>query len=119
MLGYPLKVVLSAIETRFGHEAALRLLQEAGVPADRVYRLNEPYSDNEAARLSAAAFQLLSVKDVSDAFYDDIRTRFPTWFEMCKTSRQFLEMQPEIHNTFAYGLQRPEEREAVREKFRL
>jgi hypothetical protein len=38
---------------------------------------------------------------------------------MCKTSRQFLELQPEIHNTFAFGLQRPADREAVREKFQL
>ncbi len=28
-------------------------------------------------------------------------------------------MQPEIHNTFPVGLQRPEERQAVRDKFRL
>ena len=38
---------------------------------------------------------------------------------MCKNSRQFLEMQPEIHNTFAQGLRRPEERQAVLDKFRL
>jgi hypothetical protein len=29
------------------------------------------------------------------------------------------EMQPRIHNTFAVGLQGPEERNAVRDKFRL
>jgi hypothetical protein len=41
------------------------------------------------------------------------------WFQLCKNSRQFLEMQPEIHNTFAIGLQRPEDRDAVTTKFRL
>ena len=119
MLGYPLKVILNAIEKRYGREAVVQLLAKAEVPADRTYRLNVPYADTEARRLSAAALQRLSVEEVAEAFYEDTVVRFPTWFEMCKTSRQFLEMQPEIHNTFAHGLQRPEERDAVRDKFRL
>jgi hypothetical protein len=119
VLGYPLKLVLNAIESRYGTEGVAQLLAAAGVPADRVYRLNEPYDDHEAQRLSAAAFHLISLEDVAEAFFKDTVVRFPTWFEMCKTSRQFLEMQPEIHNTFALGLQRPEERLAVQNKFRL
>ena len=119
MLGYPLKLLLNAIEKRHGHEAVVATLAEAGLPADRMYRLNEPYADSEAQRLSAAAIQHITMEDIAEAFFEDTRLRFPTWFEMCKTSRQFLEMQPEIHNTFALGLQRPEERDAVREKFRL
>src|SRR5262245_5205436 len=59
------------------------------------------------------------MEDIADAFFKDTLVRFPIWFEMCKTSRAFLELQPEIHNTFAYGLQRPAERDAVRDKFRL
>jgi hypothetical protein len=119
MLGYPLKLVLNLIERQHGKEAALRVLAEAGIPGDRVYRLNESYDDGEGQRLSAVAFQLISMEDIAQAFFDDTLARFPTWFQMCKTSRQFLEMQPEIHNTFAHGLQRPEERDAVRDKFRL
>ena len=119
MLGYPLKLLLNAIERRHGHEAVVQTLAEAGLPADRAYRLNEPYADSEAQRLSAAASQRISVEDIAEAFFKDTLVRFPTWFEMCKTSREFLEMQPEIHNTFAHGLQRPEERDAVRDKFRL
>jgi hypothetical protein len=119
MLGYPLKLLLAAIESCRGKEELVQTLAEAGLPADRQYRLNEPYSDSEAQRLNTAAFRRISVEDIAEAFFQDTRVRFPTWFEMCKTSRQFLEMQPEIHNTFAVGLQRPEEREAVRDKFRL
>jgi Haem-NO-binding len=96
-----------------------KTLAEAGLPADRTYRLNEPYDDSEAQRLSVAAFQRISVEDIAKAFFEDTLVRFPTWFEMCKTSRQFLEMQPEIHNTFAHGLRRPEDRKAVMDKFRL
>lgn len=119
MLGYPLKLVLNALERRLGREGVVQTLAEAGLPTDRVYRLNEPYADSEAQRLSAAAFKHISMEDIAESFFKDTLVRFPTWFEMCKTSRQFLEMQPEIHNTFAVGLQRPEDRDAVRDKFRL
>jgi hypothetical protein len=119
MLGYPLKLLLNAIERRHGHQAVIQALEEAGIPADRAFSLNEPYPDSEAQRLSAAALRWITQEDIAEAFFNDTLARFPTWFEMCKTSRQFLEMQPEIHNTFAHGLQRPEERQAVREKFRL
>jgi hypothetical protein len=119
VLGYPLKLLLNAIESRYGHEGVVQTLAEAGLPTDRVYRLNESYADSEAQILTAAALQRISLEDVADAFFKDTLERFPTWFAMCKTSREFLEMQPEIHNTFALGLQRPEERDAVRDKFRL
>ena len=119
MLGYPLKLLLNAIEGRHGREGVVAALAEAGLPADRVYRLSEPYSDDEAQRLGAAAFRRISVEDMAEAFFKDTLARFPTWFGMCKSSREFLEMQPEIHNTFAHGLQRPEDRQAVRDKFRL
>jgi hypothetical protein len=119
VLGYPLKLLLNAIESRHGREGVVRALAEAGLPADRLYNMNESYADTEAQRLSAAAFQFISVEDIAEAFFNDTIVRFPMWFQMCKTSREFLEMQPEIHNTFAHGLQRPEDREAVRDKFRL
>jgi hypothetical protein len=119
VLGYPLKTLLKAIESRHGHEAVVQTLAEAGLPPDRAYRLNEPYADSEAQRLTAAASHRLSVEEIAEAFFRDTLLRFPTWYEMCKTSREFLEMQPKIHNTFAVGLQRPEERDAVLDKFRL
>jgi hypothetical protein len=119
VLGYPLKTLLVAIGKLHGQDAVVQTLAEAGLPTDRAYQLNEPYAESEAQRLTAAASQRLSVEDIAEAFFKDTLARFPTWYEMCKTSREFLEMQPEIHNTFAYGLQRPEDRDAVRDKFRL
>jgi hypothetical protein len=119
MLGYPLKLLMIAIERRHGPEVVAQTLTEAGLPADRTFRMNEPYSDSEAQRLSVAAFKHISMRDIAETFFTDTLERFPTWHEMCKTSREFLEMQPEIHNTFAHGLQRPEDRDAVRDKFRL
>ena len=119
MLGYPLKLLMNTIESRHGRAGVAETLAEAGLPPDRVYSLNEPYADSEAQRLTAAALHRVSLEDVAEAFFKDTLMRFPTFFEMCNTSRAFLEMQPEIHNTFAIGLQRPEERQAVQDKFRL
>jgi hypothetical protein len=119
VLGYPLKTLLKALESRHGRAAVVQTLEEAGLPPDRAYRLNETYADDEAQRLTVAASRRLSVEEIAEAFFEDTLRRFPTWYEMCRSSREFLEMQPRIHNTFAVGLQRPEEREAVRDKFRL
>jgi heme-NO-binding protein len=119
VLGYPLRLLLNAIESRHGHSAVLEALAEAGFPPDCLFRLNEPYPDAGAERLLAAATGRISVEDIAEAFFKDTIERFPTWFAMCKNSRQFLEMQPEIHNTFAVGLAMPEDRQAVRDKFRL
>ena len=77
MLGYPLKLLLNAIERRHGHEAVVQTLAEAGLPADRIYRLNEPYADSEAQRLTAAASQRISVEDIAEAFFEDTLVRFP------------------------------------------
>jgi hypothetical protein len=110
---------MKAIEARYGRDGAEQLLVEAGVPANRVYGLNVVYEDSEAASVLGAAARRLTTDELAQAFFDDALSRFPMWFQMCKTSREFLEMQPVIHNTFAHGLQRPEERDAVREKFHL
>ncbi len=78
---------MNAIESRHGHDAVLETLAEAGLPADRAFRLNEPYPDSEAQRLTAAALHRISLEDVADAFFQDTLARFPTWFAMCKSSR--------------------------------
>ena len=50
MLGYPLKTLLKALESRHGRAAVVQTLEEAGLPPDRAYRLNETYAD--ALRIS-------------------------------------------------------------------
>ena len=52
-------------------------------------------------------------------FCEDAVKRWPTWFRMSGTSRQFLERQPTIHNCFATGVRDPEARKAVTDKFRV
>ena len=104
MLGYPLKLLLHTIENRYGPEAVKQTLLDAGLPADRTYRMNVSYPDSEARLVTEAASRRLTMDDVAEAFFQDTLLRFPTWYEMCKTSREFLEMQPQIHNTFAHGL---------------
>lgn len=119
MLGYPLQKILNAIENRHGPDAVAETLREAGIPSSRVYRLNVLYPDSEAQRLAAAALGRVTIDEVAEVFVSDALVRFPTWFKMCTSSRQLLELQPEVHNTFAHGLQHPAERSAVQDKFRL
>jgi hypothetical protein len=119
LLGYPLKLLLKIVENRHGPEEVIQILKEAGLPADRTYRLNVSYPDSEARLLTELASRRVSMEDIAEGFFNDTLERFPTWYAMCKTSREFLEMQPQIHNTFAHGLLEPREREVVRDKFRL
>src|SRR5215831_16414878 len=71
VLGYPLKTLLTAIEKRHGHEAVVETLKEAGLPVDRIYRLDVPYPESEAQRLTVAASQRLSLEDIAQAFFED------------------------------------------------
>jgi hypothetical protein len=119
VLGYPLKLVLNLIESRYGRAGVIETLAEAGLPANTEFRFNVPYADGDAQRLSVAAFRRIPLEDVAEAFFRDTLVRFPTWFAMCQTSREFLELQPDIHNAFAQGLRQREQRDAVTDKFRL
>lgn len=114
-----MKLMLDTVARHHGRDAVASTLAAAGIPGERIYGLNRLYDDAEGQRLMAAALARVSVDDIADVFVTDTAARFPTWFAMCKTSREFLEMQPEVHNTFAHGLQHPEQRDAVRDKFRL
>jgi Haem-NO-binding len=95
------------------------------VPRGQVFRLGEPYADDEWRRLLAAACEVLGktedevVEIYADMFCRDALTRFPRWFEMSRSSREFLERQVTIHNVFASGVRDPEARRAVVDKFRI
>jgi hypothetical protein len=94
MLGYPLKLVLNAVERRHGREGVIRVLEAAGLPPDQTYRLNECYDDGEAQRLSAAAFKEVVLADVAQAFFDDTLVRFPNFSRCAKTLDSFWRCNP-------------------------
>ncbi len=92
-------------------EAAIRsILAEAGVPANRLFALDQSYDDAELLRLVHASAQVLGkdvdilLEDFSQTFIDDAVKRWPVWFEMAPDARSFLERQPRIHDSFARSL---------------
>jgi hypothetical protein len=125
MVGLIQKLLLDLVEEQAGAEAVSEVRRRADVPPDRVFRISETYSDEEWRRLFRAACEVLGSNEeqvleaYAEAFGRDALSRFPRWFEMSKSSREFLERQATIHNVFASGLRDPAARKAVADKFRI
>ena len=123
MVGLIQKVLLDLVEERSGPAAVSEVRERAGVAPGQVFRLGESYPDDEWRRLLGAACDLLGLTEeelleaYAEVFYRDAVTRFSRWFEMSKSSREFLERQVTIHNVFAAGVRDPEARRAVVDKF--
>jgi hypothetical protein len=125
MVGLIHKTLFGLIESAAGRDAAREARRRANVPEDKVFRLDTPYDDAEWRRLLAAACQVLGVTQpqaeqaFAEYFCQDALKRWPTWFAMSHNAREFLERQPTIHNSMAGGIQDPEARQAVADKFTL
>lgn len=125
MVGLIQKVLFDLLAEHGGAAAVAEVRRRAGVPEDRRFRLDEVYPDDEWQRLLAAAGAVLGksqdeIERIYAGFFgrDSLR-RWPVWFEMSATARQFLERQQTIHNTFATGMRDPGARANIRDKFRL
>jgi len=125
MVGLIHTILFNMIESLAGPERILAVKHRAGVPEDKQFHIDEAYADDEWRRLLAAACETLNVTQeqaeevYADAFCKDALKRWPTWFQMSKTAREFLERQPRIHNGFATAVQDPTARKAITDKFRL
>ena len=125
MVGTIQKILLDMVEGEADAAAVAEVKRRAEVPVDRVFRLDTVYPDDEWQRLLAAACEVLQVtreqamEIYARYFCEDATQRWPTWFRMSRSSRQFLERQPTIHNCFATGVRDPEARKAVTDKFRI
>jgi hypothetical protein len=125
MIGLIHKTLFGLIEHLAGGDAVAEVKRRAGVPADQVFRLDEAYDDGEWQRLLEAACQVLRVPQCqaeeafADFFCRDALRRWPTWFAMSRSAREFLERHPSIHNSFATGVRDPATRQAIGDKFDL
>ena len=97
----------------------------AEIAPDFVFRMNEPYPDTQWQAMFDAACGVLQKTSIeiehlyAKAFFTFTYEHFRSWYDMCANAREFLELQPMIHNSFATGLREPGARRAVTEKFRL
>jgi hypothetical protein len=125
MIGLLPRVLLQMVEEEGGTEALGQVREVAELPEDFVFRMNEPYSDFHWRTLLGTAINVLEKTPIemehlfAKAFFSFTYERFRSWYDMCKNAREFLELQPRIHNSFATALREPAARRAVSEKFRL
>ena len=125
MVGLIQKLLMDLIEESAGAEASAEVKRRADVPADRVFRMDEFYDDEEWRRLFAATCEVLNItpeqaeEAFADFFFKDSQRRWPMWFKMSKNAREFLIRQPAIHNGFATGVRDAEARQAITDKFEV
>jgi hypothetical protein len=125
MVGLIPKILLDLVESLGGPQAAAEVRRRAQVSAEKRFRLDTVYADDEWQRLLRAACDVLrKSQDEVEAIYADFfgrdaLRRWPVWFETSANARQFLERQQTIHNTFATGVRDPGARRGIRDKFRL
>ena len=125
MVGLIQKLLLDLVESSAGADAVGEVKRRAGVAADKTFRMDVAYDDEEWRRLFAATCEVLNITQeqaeevFADLFCEDARKRWPMWFQMAKSAREFLELQPRIHNGFATGVQDPQARQAINDKFQL
>lgn len=125
MMGLIHRLLFAMVEESTGTAGVREVKKLAAIPEDRDFRIDETYEDEEWRRLLDAACEVLSVNQAeaevafADCFYRDSLERWPTWFEISSSAREFLERQPAIHNGFATGVTDPKMRRQIIDKFRL
>ena len=125
MVGLIQKILLDLIESSAGPDGVQEVKRRAGVAQDKTFRMDVAYDDAEWRRLLAATCEILNITQeqaeeaYADFFCKDAIKRWPMWFQMSKSARDFLELQPRIHNGFATGVQDPTAGQAINDKFQL
>jgi hypothetical protein len=97
----------------------------AGIPPDRVYRMDQHYPDAETAKLIDAALRLTGKTEqqlfdlFARVFFDVIELVFPEFLRMCETSEDLVRKQVKIHALIAAGSRKPGESAKSTDKFLL
>lgn len=123
MLGLIPKTIVDLVEAHGGSEKVLELEEVSGVKVRGRYRIDWRYDDDEFMRLLSSVPEVLGIdeEDLPDAFARHFmviaKDLFPRFFELASSVRDFMLMQPIIHNCMASGLADESDRRAVAQKF--
>lgn len=109
----------------YGADVALEIKRRSGCAADLDFRINEVYEDEVWRKILAAGCEVLDCssefleEEYAKYFLKDALDRWPAWFKMSKTAREFLERHPAVHNNFADAVRDPVSRDLIKDKFRI
>lgn len=123
MIGLIPKVLTDLIIEQAGEDTLKRIFKQANLPTDKTYQMNQYYSDEEWRTLYETTLTILKINEeqatklYAEQFCQFATQTFPTWFKMAKNSREFLLLQPNIHNSFSSALVNPEQRQQINDKF--
>ena len=125
MLGLIPKILMKWVASAYGDDAALEIRRRAGCPPELNFRINEVYDDELWRKLVVAGTEVLDCsgeqleEGYAKYFLQDAQERWPAWFKMSGTAREFLERHPSVHNNFADGVRDAQAREEIKDKFRI
>ncbi|WP_299962452.1 heme NO-binding domain-containing protein [uncultured Roseobacter sp.] len=123
MIGIIEKVVVECLLEAGGDELRLDAFLKAGIPNDRVYRIDSHYPDEETQRLIAATLEVTGLSEdalfklFSARFFEVIAQVFPKFIEMAESSEDLVRMQAKIHALMASGTRTPEGSSETEDKF--
>ncbi|WP_022698504.1 heme NO-binding domain-containing protein [Euryhalocaulis caribicus] len=110
MIGLIQLVLLDLVEQAGGKDKLAEVRRRGGLPDDFEFRIDTDYPDEEARALIGHACDVLELtpQQAYDAyavhFLKDVQSRFPVFFAMAPTARDFLKRQPTIHNSMGSGV---------------
>lgn len=110
MIGLIQHVLLDLVKTAGGQGKLDEVKRRAGLPPGFEFRLDTDYPDDGALALIGHACDVLEItpdqayEAYAAHFLADVLGRFPTFFQMSPTARDFLKRQPTIHNCMGSGV---------------
>lgn len=125
MIGVIEKVVVECLLEIGDEELVQDVFFAAGIPPDRVYRMDQHYPDAETARLIKSALKVtgVSTQELFDlfgkTFFDVVADVFPEFLRMSKSSEDLVRKQAKIHALIAAGSRKPGESRKSTDKFQL
>lgn len=125
MVGVIHQLFFEFVDKTFGAPAVAEVKRMAGVPADREYRMDAAYSDEEWRKIVGAGVKLSGLEpekaEIAFARFcgEALSQRMAGFFKASKSAREFLKQQPTIHNMMASSVSDAEAKRKIIDKFRL
>lgn len=102
MVGLIHRILFDLLEQLLDQQSIESICNRAGIAHDTEFRIDTRYSDEQFRKLLGAVMsetgmgQATRGKHCASQFLKDCKTRWPTWFQIPPTAREFFIRQPKI-----------------------